>query len=67
MTPTLTAQPIGHTTPSEWLWVVGVVGLLLAVCAWLVATGARTTISTRLHQTRRAGGRYRQTCGWPAV
>lgn len=39
MTPTLTAQPIGHTTPGEWLWVVGVVALLLAVSAWLVASG----------------------------
>src|SRR5438270_827096 len=28
MTPTLTAQPIGHTTPAEWLWVVGVVSLI---------------------------------------
>ena len=40
MTPTLTAQPIGHTTPAEWLWVVGVVSLLVAVSGWLVATGA---------------------------
>ncbi|HEX6491915.1 MAG TPA: hypothetical protein VF112_00305 [Candidatus Dormibacteraeota bacterium] len=37
--PTLTAQPIGHTTPAEWLWVVGVVALLVAVSGWLVATG----------------------------
>ncbi|MGH7747536.1 MAG: hypothetical protein ACREQ5_22670, partial [Candidatus Dormibacteria bacterium] len=65
MTPTLTAQPIGHTTPSEWLWVVGVVGLLLAVCAWLVATGAPATRRWPLSWLERASSSLQRVTGLP--
>jgi hypothetical protein len=65
MTPTLTAQPIGHTTPSEWLWVVGVVGLLLAVCAWLIATGGPATRRWPLSWLERASSSLQRVTGLP--
>ncbi|HEY2703118.1 MAG TPA: hypothetical protein VGL20_05460 [Candidatus Dormibacteraeota bacterium] len=65
MIPTLTAEPIGHTTPAEWLWVVGVVGLLLAVSGWLVATGEPGRHRAPLSWLERASSSLQRVTGLP--
>ncbi|TMD03490.1 MAG: hypothetical protein E6J03_07425 [Chloroflexi bacterium] len=65
MTPTLTAQPIGHTTPAEWLWVVGVVSLLVAVSGWLVATGAPSRRPWPFSWLERASSSLQRVTGLP--
>ena len=66
MTPTLTAQPIGHTTPAEWLWVVGVVSLLVAVSGWLVATGAPSRRPWPFSWLERASSSLQRVTGLPS-
>jgi hypothetical protein len=65
MTPTLTAQPIGHTTPAEWLWVVAVVALLVAVSASLVASGAPSARSWPFSWLERASSSLQRLTGLP--
>jgi hypothetical protein len=65
MTPTPATEPIGHTTPAEWLWVVGVVGLLLAVSGWLVATGDPARRRWPLSWLERASSSLQRLTGLP--
>ena len=65
MTPTLTAQPIGHTTPAEWLWVVGTVAILVAVSGWLVATGTASRRPWPLSWLERASSSLTRVTGFP--
>lgn len=66
MTPTLVAQPVGHTTSAEWLWVVGVTAVLLAVAGWLVATGSSDRHRWPLSWLERASSSLTRITGLPA-
>jgi hypothetical protein len=65
MTPMLAAQSIGHTTPAEWLWVVAVVALLVAVSGWLVATGDSPPRPWPLSWLGRASSSLQRVTGLP--